>query len=658
MAQSESTHSSTALRLTLLSLVVAGLLLALLTRLWSLQILAGERYAELAESNRVRWVVTEAPRGRLLDRHGDEIVKNRPALTVSADKSRLIDDAGNPRSAEAAAVLDRLSDVLDMTRDEIVERLQTRKYSPFRAIPIREDVAPEVIFAIKEHQELYPGVVAETLPVRTYPRGTVAAHLIGYIGEINERELESWDGDYRLGDLVGKSGLEASYEQWLQGKKGWRKLEVNAHGTVLEELARELPVAGADVRTTLDLDLQETVEELLAQGLEAARFIDRPDNQEVTAPAGAAVVIDVTNGGIVAMASLPTYDPTVFLGGVSPDDWARLSDPENHLPMLNRAVVAAHPPGSTFKPITSAASFAGDMLSPTSRLSCPGSLNIGRRWRNWNPRSEGSLDTVAALMRSCDTFYYQVGHELWQRDEARVSRGEEPLELVENLSRQLGLGRDLGLDLPEERSGTVPGREWKRRFVENLGRDCDGDSPDWECAWRYYDAINASIGQGYVTATPLEMAVAYATIANGGTLWRPHLGFEVVSPEGEVIEGIEPEVLGTVDLEPAEWEAIQDGLTAVVMQPRGTANFRFNGFPLDDIPVAGKTGTAEADGKVPFAWFASYAPADDPRYALAVMVEEGSAGSGAAAPIARRIWEAVFDLDITPYPALVADGAD
>ncbi|MBW3562904.1 MAG: penicillin-binding protein 2 [Actinobacteria bacterium] len=652
----EETSSAT-LRLTLVSVLIVGIFAALFMRLWFLQVLAGERYQELAERNRVQWVVNEAPRGRLLDHEGRALVKNRPALTVSADKRQLLDGAGRPDGPQAEAVLDRLSHLLEMSREEILEQLNNRKYSPFRPVPVKVDVPPEVVLRIQERQELYPGVVAETLPVRVYPYGSLAAHVVGYTGEINENELASERyQDYRLGDKIGKAGLEYAYEHDLDGVEGLRKLEVNAQGAVQDVLDERVPVPGNDLVTTLDLDVQRDVESILAQGLEAARKIRRTDGQAVPAPAGAAVVLDVKTGGVVAMASFPSYDPTVFLGGISTEDWGYLNAEENHKPLLNRAIVAEHPPGSIFKPVPAAAAMKAGIISPDSHLSCPGSITIGRTWRNWTPRNEGSMDVARSLMRSCDTFYYQIGNRMFLEDDQRESRGEEPLELVQAAAREFGLGDPTGIDLPAERDGSIPGRAYKKELTEAVRNvDCDAPEPDWECSWRYYDAINQSIGQGLVTTTPLQMAVAYAAMANGGTVWEPHLGKEIRSPDGELIRTVEPEAAGQLELTPAQLRELQVGLEMVVLEPRGTANGAFVGFPLEELPVAGKTGTAESNGKVPFAWFASYAPITDPKYAVVVMVEEGSGGSTGAAPIVRRIYESLFDVERTPFPLLVRD---
>lgn len=665
MAQPENSASSTALRLTFLTLLAAGLFVALFVRLWSLQVLAGDRYAELAEQNRMRPVVTEAPRGRILDRHGEELVKNRPALTVSADRSRLLTSAGEVRSPEAQAVLERLAHVLDVPGEDIVERLTSRRYSPFRAIPIKEDVTAEEVFRIKEHQELFPGVIVETLPVRTYPHETLAAHLVGYLGEITEEQLELEEfKDHRGGDLVGKAGLERTYEHHLRGRPGLTRYEVNANNVVLRELGGQPPEPGDDLRTSLDIEMQTEVERLLRDGMEASRSVQRTsDGRFLRSTAGAAVVLDPRTGEVIAMASEPSYDPQVFVGGIGSDDWDWLNDEENDYPLLNRAM-RPFPPGSVFKVVTGAGALESGLITTNQTLPCPPVWNLGsHEFRNWNPSHDGQMDTARALMRSCDTYYYELAYRQWLREERQRQAGEEVDEAFQRMARTFGMGGQTGIDLPAESGGVIPGRAYKEELWERL-KDvyCEGP-PEGSTAymqrlyreqcedgwrWRGGDAVNMSIGQGDVLTTPLQVAVAFAAIANGGTVYRPHLGREIVDPSGEVVERFEPEVRSELPLEPHELDAIRRGLRMVVSEPRGTAHVPFQGFPIES---AGKTGTAEFGDRIPVAWYAGYAPADDPEYVVVVMVEEGGGGSQTAAPIVRRVMEALFGLDVSEFQA-------
>lgn len=664
MAKSEST-SSTALRLTLLTLVVAGLFAALFIRLWSLQVLTSDRYIELAERNRARAVYVEAPRGRILDRHGEELVKNRPALTVSADRSQLLTSAGEPRSPFADGVLDRLSFLLEMPREEIVDRLMSRRYSPLRAIPIKEDVEPEVVFQVKEHQELFPGITVEMLPVRTYPQEDTAAHLLGYLGEIDEGQLELEEfRNHQPGDFVGKAGLERSYEHELRGRPGWTSLEVNAANTVIRELNRQAPVPGADLRTTLDFEFQQQVEQVLADGMESSRSIRRDnDGRYIRSTSGAVVALDPRSGEVLAMASLPSYDPTLFVGGIRTDDWEWLRDPDNDTPLLNRAL-RGFPPGSVFKIVSGASAMESGLITPHATLPCPPEWELGgRTFRNWYSGHDSAMDAARALMRSCDPYYYELSYRQWLREERQRRNGEDIDEAIQRIARDFGMGRLTGIDVPGETPGVIPGRDYKQSMWETLKDQYCGGAPEGSTAylqrlyrelcedgwrWRGGDAVNMSIGQGDVLTTPLQMAVAYAGIANGGVVPTPRLGLEVVSPDGEVLETVDPGPLGELPLNGEQLAALQRGLRMVVSESRGTAYRPFEGF---EIETAGKTGTAQFGDKIPFAWYVGYAPYDDPEIVVVAAIEEGGGGSVTAAPIVRRVMEAYYGLDVSPFQA-------
>ncbi|WP_052668899.1 penicillin-binding protein 2 [Nitriliruptor alkaliphilus] len=660
MATNEPTNN--ALRLTFVTVLVIGLFLALFSRLWFLQILAGDRYTLAAEENRVRSVLTEAPRGRILDANGAELVGNRPALTISADRMQLLDGNGDPLDEDAERVLDRLSALLRLERDEIIERLVSRRYSIFRPIPIAIDVAPEIVYAVREQQELFSGVVAETLPVRTYPQGQLAAHLVGYLGEISEEELtaEPYAGEYRPGEFIGRGGLEQTYEPDLRGEAGSRRLEVNRQNRVVGVLQDREPVPGGDLVTSIDLDLQEATERLLAEGIVSSRSTTHvASGRNLPSTAGSAVVLDATDGAVLAMASFPTFDPREFVGGVSQRYWDEVTSEDNEFPLLNRPIQSAHPPGSVFKTVTGAAFMAAGRIGPQGTINCAPAYDLGGiTFRNWNRGvNEGPMNLSTALMRSCDTYFYELAYDQWRVEQ---SQGDDVEEVLPIVAGRFGFGRTLGIDLPSERAGVIPSREWRREFWLNtretycrnaeemppgFGRDINADLCVSGGTWRGGDAINSSIGQGDVLTTPLQIAASYMAIANGGTLWRPHLGQRIVAPDGEVIREIEPESLGDLGLDDAELRAIQEGLRRVVMEERGTAHGAFtrgNPFPLSEIPVAGKTGTAELKPKVPFAWFAAYAPADDPEIVVVVNVEQGGGGSQTAAPIARNILEHYF----------------
>jgi penicillin-binding protein 2 len=651
--------SSPILRLTFLAVVVIGLFVALLARLWFLQVLAGDRFVELADSNRLRTVVAEAPRGSILAADGSELVRNRPALAISADRQLLLGPDGEPRTDEAALVIERLGELLELEVDEVVDRMRSQRRSPLSPVPLEFDVAPEIVFAVREHQELFPGVIAETLPVREYPQGALAAHLVGYLGEISDQELLDPDfTTYRGGDLIGRGGLEQAYEADLRGIAGERVLVVNARGDVLDIQREREPLQGADLVTTLDPDLQEAVETLLLNGIEASRLIQRDDGQFLPSVAGSAVVLDARTGAVLAMASYPTYDPQEFIGGVSTDYWLFVNDRDNFQPLLNRAVAGEYPPGSVFKTASGAAMLEAGLIGPRGTRNCDAALEVGgNTYRNWNRGvNEGPMDLSDALMRSCDTYFYELAFDQWLRE----NNAEDPDEVLVRVGERFGFGRTLGIDLPGERSGRVPGRAWREEYYLRTRDATCASAEEAEAGtylrelltdlcqfgglWRGGDAINSSIGQGDVLSTPLQVAASYQAVANGGVLMRPHLGARIVAQDGTVVREIEPESIGDLGLDDQALAVMREGLERVVMNDRGTGFTAFEGFPLGQVPVAGKTGTAEVRPRVPFAWFAGYAPADEPEIVVAVNVEEGGGGSQTAAPIARNILEHYFGI--------------
>ncbi|MDX1511452.1 MAG: penicillin-binding protein 2, partial [Nitriliruptorales bacterium] len=565
------------LRLTLLAAIAMVAFGALVSRLWFLQVLAGATYASAAEENRVGLLELEAPRGRILAADGTELVKNRPAQTISAHRGQLLNAAGEPRDEVAEAVLDRLEVLLDLDRETILDRLASRRTSVFRPVPIAEDVRPEVVFAIREHSELFPGVVAETLPVRTYPSGTLAAHVLGYIGEISSAELETEQyADYRAGDLIGWAGLERTWEPWLRGTDGLRKLEVNVTNTVQRELSERPPVRGHDLVTSIDFELQRDLERLLEDGILASRFTERKDGTTLPSVAGSAVVLDPRDGNVVAMASWPTFDPAEFVGGVSHDYWSVLQDPDNHFPLLNRTIQSAYPPGSTFKIVSGAMGLRAGIITTSTRLSCPPAWSLGGiTFRNWNPRHEGSLDLSAALMRSCDTFFYEVAYQQWLREERQEANEEPVVELLPAVAAEFGLGQTLGIDLPGEKAGVIPGRAWRTTFWEQhrdtycrkaaelepgYAKEVNQDLCLYGGAWRGGDSVNSSIGQGDVLTTPLQIAAAYSAIANGGTLWQPQVVDHLLAPDVTIATRAEPVALQQLSLDEAQMAAIRAGL--------------------------------------------------------------------------------------------------
>jgi penicillin-binding protein 2 len=370
--------------------------------------------------------------GRILDSNGAELVGNRPALTISADRMQLLDGNGDPLDEDAERVLDRLSALLRMEREEIVERLISRRYSIFRPIPIAIDVAPEIVFAVREQQELFPGVVAETLPVRTYPQGQLAAHLVGYLGEISEDELaeEPYAGEYRPGEFIGRGGLEQVYEADLRGEAGSRRLEVNRQNRVVGVLQDREPVPGGDLVTSIDVDLQEATERILAEGiLESRSWTHTASGRNLPSTGGSAVVLDPRDGAILAMASFPSFDPREFVGGVSQGYWDEVTSEENEFPLLNRTIQSAHPPGSVFKTVTGAAFMEAGRIGPQGTINCAPQYQLGGiTFRNWNTRGQRGadepLDGADALVRH---LLLRAGLRQWRVEQAQGDEVEEIL---------------------------------------------------------------------------------------------------------------------------------------------------------------------------------------------------------------------------------------
>ena len=649
---------STRLRLTFLTLLVVSLFALLFARLWFLQVMAGERYSTLAEGNAVRTLSITAPRGRILDRNGTPIVRNRFAMVVSVQPKEM--------GERADEVLADLADLLGMSLQDVQRQIEGSRVSPFRPKPIAVDVPADIAFYIHENASTrFPGVYAEPLPVREYPHGKTAAHVVGYLGEISEEELLQPEyAGYQPGDLIGWSGLEKSYEEVLRGKEGLRRYEVNALGEVLRELDDRPPVPGADLMTTIDLEAQKLVEEALREGVKKARTVADPEgrnNGYYKAPAGSAVVLDPDDGSVVAMASYPTFNPAKFVGGVSADYWSKLQNPRNDFPLINRVAQSSYPPGSVFKVVSAAAALEEGYATADSLTPCPGEwFWSGQRFRNWNAADSGSLTMDQALEQSCDTVFYELARRMWNDEE---KRGDNPRELLGSHAREWGLGEVTGLDLPSERNGVIPGRAWKQEFWENNRESyCTQAKQSTDpylkelftdlCAngndWRGGDAVNMSIGQGDVQTTPLQVANTFAAVANGGTLWRPHIGGQVVYP-GQNPAPLKVEKIRDIDISQRNLGVIAEGLRKVASQ--GTASATFGAF---EVPVAGKTGTAEFKPKQPFAWFGGYAPANNPKYVVVAMVEEGGGGSVNAAPIVRRIFEGLLGLgesEITPGQA-------
>jgi penicillin-binding protein 2 len=640
-------------RITLLSLVVGALLLALVSRLWFLQVLAADRYGHLAEGNRVRQVVVEAPRGRILDRNGKVLVQNRAAWAITVKLTEL----GNP--AQRNQVLGRLSSLLGLSRAKIDERLKDYNGSPLRGVPVAEDVPVDKLFYLAEHSDDFPGVAPEVVALRQYPYGTLGAHLVGYVGEISPDELSSgYFSGVEQGDTVGKAGVEMTYDHGLRGQDGVEDFEVNAAGRVVRSLGGRAPVPGMDLQLSIDVNIQKQAEQSLKDGMQLARGLtDKSRGGRYPAPAATAVVLDPNDGSLLALASLPEYDPRKFVGGISQKDFAVYSDDKTY-PLLNRAVQSAYPPGSTWKAVTALSALRTEVITPQTTFHCPGSYKFGTStFHDWTPSGHGTVDLTKSLEQSCDVFYYNVGANFARSEASAEAKGKKAAEDMQATARSLGFGSQPAVDLPYSTPGTVPTREWRKRFWEaNKAVYCKGTSglykelcrTGWQ--WQGGEDLNIAIGQGALLVSPLQLAVGYGAIANGGTVYQPHVGRSLLSPAtGKPVRTIKPKVTQVAPISAGDFAAVAHGLSTVTSG--GTAAGAFSGFPLDRFPVAGKTGTADLPPKAPFAWFASFAPVQQPKYVVVAMVEQGGHGGESAAPVARALYDNLFGLPIQPIVA-------
>ena len=629
------TADTSRLRLAIIGVMAMSLFAALTARLWYLQVLDTEEFRVAAEANQVRLVYEPAPRGRILDREGRVLVDNRviDVLTLSRVEAQDHPD-----------VLPRLAALLAIPQGEIVDRIVDPKYSPYRPVPLAVDVPEEKIVYIREHQEDFPGVDNSQITSRVYPHGNLAAHVLGYVGEINDKELEERRAHgYRLGDDIGKTGVERSLEPYLRGEAGVTKLEVDSKGRRLRTLGQVAAVQGDDVQLTIDLDMQSLAEESLAQGLQAAQQHWDPDQKKhFLAPAGATVVLDPNDGSVLAMASFPTYDPGAFIDGISKPAFAALNDPANYYPLNNRAIQGLYAPGSTFKLVTALAALRQGMITPNYSFTDEGRLKIGDRFfRNAGSRAWGRVDLTRALAVSSDVYFYHLGYRFW-------TEREQWGDGIQAAARLLGFGAKTGINLPSEAIGRVPTPESRRELHEKYPEAWP--YPDW----RGGDNVNLSIGQGETVATPLQLASAYATLANGGTVYQPRLAAQTIRPDGELSEDLSPRALRQLELGPDLRGPLMAGLRGAVADPQGTAHAAFGGFRA--MPVAGKTGTAQVFGKQDTAIFVGMGPVPNPNYVVSVILEEGGFGGETAAPIARRILAGLAGEP--PEPIRIAEAID
>lgn len=677
------------LRLVVLQILVLSLLVTLLGRLWYLQVLASENYRTAAAENGTREIITPAARGMILDSRGRPLARNRTALVVSISRTAMLrqPDGGRELVAKVAKVIgEPFETVWEKTRlcgsTGAPPAPRCFNGSPYQPIPVTDEASTQMALQIMERREDFPGVTAELTAVREYPQplGANAAHELGYLGPVTDQELEARSVENaRRGaknetvlqrtDLIGRAGLEREYDEDLRGRPGVKTLAVDHQGGVSGVLSETAPTPGNYLVTTIDAEVQAAAEKQLKAAIMRARQtgdINKGYATKLKADSGAVVVMDVNTGGIVAMASWPTYDPNIWVGGISTKDYKAITSKKNHYPNQSRAFQGEFAPASTFKAVTLPAAVKAG-YSVHNAYNCPSSYSIGGSpKRNYESQGYGVISMLRAIQVSCDTVFYKFAYETWLRMGGLKAKKKAKDPFTE-MAKAFGLGRPTGLDLPSESDGRIADRAWKRAYwkatrdfycakaktgypevatkdarraaylVQLSKENCvDG----W--AYRGGDAANFAIGQGDTTATPLQMARVYAAVANGGTLVTPHIGRAIMTPDGKLVRRIEPKPAGKVPVSQATLRWMRMALRTVTEVGTGYGPFYRAGFPLGKLPVATKTGTGEVYGKQTTSWFASFAPANKPQYAVVMMVSQGGTGSGVSGPSVAELYKTLF----------------
>jgi penicillin-binding protein 2 len=653
-------------RVSIVGVVIVALFSSLLVRLWFLQMGPEQKLRAEAIALSTRRIQTESPRGSIRDRNGFVLARDRAAWAVTLERD--LD------SRTRARVLGQLSETLGEDLGDLRENYESERQSPLRPAIVALDILAQGRLAILEHQDDYPGVHVVLLTVREYPVGnqfgqpTLAGQVLGYVGEIDGQQLKTLKRKgYQPGDLIGRDGVEAAYENMLRGKPKVEAVQLDPRGDqVGPGRVIQDGTVGNDVYLTIDAELQLAAERSLQAGMDQARR-HQNENPEVTArgyetlkaTGGAVLVMDAQNGSVLAMASNPPSDPTKWVGGIKQQDFDFLNNPANNFPLVNRAAQGQYAPGSTFKLVSSLAMNRYGIRPFNEYYDDTGSAYIGNQWF-YNDKSvaNGSVSLWQALTVSSDTYFYTAGDEFWHAWQAGDT--ERGLGMQQEAS-DLGFEKKTGIEL-DEATGRIPDPDWKRDFANSYYKTADEKRDNG--TWYPGDEVSLAVGQKDVLVTPLQLATAYATFANGGTLVTPHVGMTVKDARGAVVRQVAPKPRGVVPIDPAVREQMLVGFKNVVQSedPQGTAYWAFNGFPFDspDLPggIAGKTGSAQVAGKGPTSWFVSFYPADAPKYVVLAVVEEGGYGAEIAAPIVRQVIEHMEHLAPTPIPDLSDRGRD
>ncbi|GAA1922944.1 penicillin-binding protein 2 [Nocardioides hwasunensis] len=648
-----------------------SLFATLFVRLYYLQVIGGESYQAQAANQSVRDIVVQPQRGLIVDSQGRPLVANRTSWAISVDRTLL----GKLDEDSRTELVRRVAVAVDAKPAAVEARLVTCgdpgsvpekcwNGSPYQPVPVATDVSKEVALRVLEQPEDYPGVLAEQQSVRSYPRpyGINLAHVLGYLSPITEDEydvaVEKDDQSLNGASVVGRAGVEKQYDEWLRGLPGYRRVAVDSMGRVLGDDSTIESTPGDTLVTSIDAKVQAVVERQLAERIKVQRAtFDPVTGRNYEADSGAAVVLDAKTGRVVAMASQPTYDPDVWTGGISESELARLYSEDAGTPLLSRATQGQFAPGSTWKPFMTAGALTNG-YSMDTMLPCSSGFQVGNRvFRNHESGAYGTIGFTKALEVSCNTFFYRIGYDFWQRfgsDPADID-AKDPLVAI---AKKFGFGSRTGVDLPGEAPGRIADRKWKQAYYESQ-KDyyCDiSAKPQAEgtsdfvytfarefCLegnlYRAGDAVNFSIGQGDTIVTPLQLARGYAAISNGGTLWTPTVAKAIVSPEGKVLRRIAPHKQAQLDVPRKYLDFIDSALQGVSRE--GTMAWKMGGFPLDQVTVRAKTGSAEVYGKQSTGWVASYTK----DYVVVMMISQAGTGSGSTGDGIRAIWEALYGID-------------
>lgn len=580
-------------------------LFILIVRLWYLQIVKGEFFRDRSENNRLRTIYLPSPRGLVFDRNGELLVRNRPSFNVDL----VVEDSPNPKKT-----IETLAEIVGEDPQVLLERLSKQtKRRRFEPKLLLRDISRDMVGTISAQRHRLPGIIVSVVPTREYVHGGLASHLVGYIREINQDQLKSptYRG-YRLGDDIGQAGIESALERYLRGERGSQAVIVNALGNKIGEAFFQPEIPGTNVTLTIDAKVQKVADKLL-EGKK-----------------GAIVAMDVQTGDIIAMSSGPTFDPNIFTSEISKEDWSDLTNVKEEK-LSNRVLQGAYPPGSVFKIFVAAAALSEGVVTPNERITCNGALQFGRRsFRCHKHSGHGSVDLFESIVQSCDVYFYTVGQRLG-------------VDRIYHYAHDIfGFGQSTDLGLGEESAGLIPSTKWKQEYFRN---------PE-DKRWYPGETLPVAIGQGAVTTTPLQIARGLAAVVNGGKLLKPRVVKQLVASDGRVIQQAsdQPEVVGSVDLEPWILDQVKKAMVGVVEDKRGTGHRA--ALPKErGISVGGKTGTAQVASRESgskredHAWFAGYAPADQPRIVVVAILENAGHGGAVAAPVVHDVMTSYFGID-------------